>query len=182
MFAEQPLFWWLLGLTGVLAAALVLAQRDVRQWLEGTLARWRHRADSGAAPLVQAGVAANTPAPHSTGTAAASDGVATLTLIQGREILAVLRCPVNQVGEHTIGRSPVLCDQVVENNTVSRCHARLLWEPQSERWYIEDLGSKNGTYVNGEALQAYLPVLLRQGTRLILGGLELTVVTGSRRT
>lgn len=181
MFAEQPLAWWLLGLAVMLAAVLGLAQRDVRRWLEGTFARWRPRAGSEAASLAQAGIAADAPAPPTTAPPS-SDGVATLTLIHGREILAVLRCPVKQVGERTIGRSPVLCDQVVENNTVSRCHARLLWEPQSERWCIEDLGSKNGTYVNGEAVQAYLPVPLRQGTRLVLGGLELTVVLGSSRT
>ncbi len=103
---------------------------------------------------------------------------ATLTLFQGESILGVIKCPIDQVCERTIGRSATLCDQVINDSAVSRCHVRVVWEPKGARWYVEDLGSKNGTRLNGLPLRAYSPVLLEQDARLILGRLELTVSTG----
>ena len=45
---------------------------------------------------------------------------------------------------------------------VSRRHARISCE--QEQYYLEDLGSKNGTYVNGTELEASTPVLLKDKT------------------
>jgi pSer/pThr/pTyr-binding forkhead associated (FHA) protein len=39
----------------------------------------------------------------------------------------------------------------------------------SRRYQLIDLGSANGTYVNGERLEPHVPRLLRQGDRLRLG-------------
>ncbi len=47
-----------------------------------------------------------------------------------------------------IGRDPERCDVVIPARQVSRCHARLSPHPQGV--LLEDLGSKNGTFVNGE--------------------------------
>jgi len=46
----------------------------------------------------------------------------------------------------TIGREPT-CDIVIPDRQVSRVHARLERDP--EGFTLEDLGSKNGTHVNG---------------------------------
>ena len=49
-----------------------------------------------------------------------------------------------------------------ECRVVSRRHARISCE--QEQYYLEDLGSKNGTYVNGTELEASTPVLLKDKT------------------
>ena len=49
------------------------------------------------------------------------------------------------------------CDIVISDRQVSRRHARIRLE--GEHYYIEDLGSKNGTFVNGQELTA--PHLLK---------------------
>ncbi len=52
-----------------------------------------------------------------------------------------------------IGRDPERCDVVIPARQVSRCHARL--SPQGDRVLLEDLGSKNGTFVNGEPIDTH---------------------------
>lgn len=46
----------------------------------------------------------------------------------------------------TIGRSTD-CDIVLDDRQVSRIHARVIW--RDDHYEIEDLGSKNGTHLNG---------------------------------
>ena len=48
-----------------------------------------------------------------------------------------------------IGRHPG-CDIVVDSGSVSRQHAAI--EMKDGGWCVEDLGSRNGTIVNGETL------------------------------
>ncbi len=43
------------------------------------------------------------------------------------------------------------CEVLIPDRQVSRYHARI--EMKDENVYLEDLGSKNGTYINGEAVQ-----------------------------
>jgi DNA-binding winged helix-turn-helix (wHTH) protein len=52
--------------------------------------------------------------------------------------------------ELIIGRDPS-CDIIINDRQVSRYHTRL--ERRSDGILIEDLGSKNGTYVNGKRLE-----------------------------
>ena len=49
-------------------------------------------------------------------------------------------------GTLTIGRSAE-CDIVLDDRQVSRQHARVAW--REDHYEIEDLGSKNGTHLNG---------------------------------
>jgi serine phosphatase RsbU (regulator of sigma subunit) len=65
-------------------------------------------------------------------------------------------------GEQTVlGRHPD-CDLVLDAAAVSRQHARIVHE--GEQYYVEDLHSRNGTYVNGQLIQGRQP--LRDGDRL----------------
>ncbi len=52
--------------------------------------------------------------------------------------------------EVLVGRDQ-FCDIVLRNHTVSRQHARIVRAPDG--YYIEDLGSLNGTYINGHRLE-----------------------------
>ena len=64
-----------------------------------------------------------------------------------------------------VGRAPN-CDCVVPEDCVSRRHAQL-WR-DGERWYVRDLGSRNGTRVNG--VRVIEATEVRPGDRLDLGG------------
>ncbi|MFP3937522.1 MAG: ATP-binding protein [Phycisphaerae bacterium] len=64
----------------------------------------------------------------------------------------------------------------LSDSTVSRRHARLL--RQDGRWLLEDLGSANGTFLNGTRLVRQMPVhggdQIRCGTSLLIFGGELS--------
>ena len=49
-----------------------------------------------------------------------------------------------------IGRDPG-SDIVITNDTVSAQHARLIY--RQKQWWVEDLGSTNGTYLNEDLLE-----------------------------
>jgi pSer/pThr/pTyr-binding forkhead associated (FHA) protein len=73
-----------------------------------------------------------------------------------------------------LGRSPD-CQVIVNYPNVSAHHARLHWDGQ--QFVVEDLGSTNGTFVNGHRLTG--PVLFRPGDVLSLGGsVELVLQAG----
>lgn len=71
-------------------------------------------------------------------------------------------------GESVIGRSRT-SDVLVEEETVSRRHARLGHDTSG--WWIEDLGSANGSRINGKRLTS--GVAIKDGDRVALGKLEL---------
>ncbi|GBD09901.1 FHA domain-containing protein FhaB [Candidatus Thermoflexus japonica] len=56
---------------------------------------------------------------------------------------------------------------------VSRRHARIFF--QNDQFYIEDLGSTNGTYLNGVRLDPYSPRPLGDGDELRLGQISIRV-------
>ena len=68
----------------------------------------------------------------------------------------------------TIGRG-LNNDIILEDARVSRNHAQLRY--RSRRFWLTDLGSTNGTFVNGEPVTERA---LRDGDVVSLGGLELT--------
>lgn len=72
-----------------------------------------------------------------------------------------------------IGRAADQCELVVPHPTVSRRHARL--SLAGEALQIEDLGSTNGTAVNGTVVKAGAPTVLQAGSKLRLGDVELVV-------
>lgn len=62
------------------------------------------------------------------------------------------------------------CDLTVNTRKVSRRHAEVRYE--GEQVIIEDLGSTNGTYVNGEPVRGIR--VLKPGDRIHIGGLTIT--------
>ena len=76
-----------------------------------------------------------------------------------------LALPTRKGVRLTVGRAPT-CDCVVPEDCVSRRHAQL-WR-EDARWFLRDLGSRNGTRVNG--VRVIEPVEVRPGDRLDLGG------------
>lgn len=76
-----------------------------------------------------------------------------------------LALPRTQHARMSVGRAPN-CDCVVPDDCVSRRHAQL-WR-EGARWFVRDLGSRNGTRVNGTLVIEDVEV--RPGDRLDLGG------------
>jgi phosphoserine phosphatase RsbU/P len=67
-------------------------------------------------------------------------------------------------GDNFLGRLPE-CDIQIDSNMVSRKHARVY--PQDGRFYIEDLGSGNGSFVNGQKIT--VPTMLKTDDRIKFG-------------
>ena len=72
-----------------------------------------------------------------------------------------------------IGRDPSASSHVVVDPSVSREHARLSVEGGELR--VEDLGSTNGTYLNGRRLESGQRARVADGDELELGSVRLRV-------
>jgi DNA-binding response OmpR family regulator len=68
-----------------------------------------------------------------------------------------------------VGRA-IESDVVIASPRVSREHARL--SRKGRRWFLEDLGSTNGTFLNDERI--LVPAELRDGDTLSFGGVGFT--------
>jgi adenylate cyclase len=75
-----------------------------------------------------------------------------------------------------IGRDAEQCEAVLSHPTVSRRHARLVIAANTLQ--IEDLGSTNGTSVDGAVVIAGVLRPLQAGARLRIGDIELSVGYG----
>lgn len=64
-----------------------------------------------------------------------------------------------------IGRDPAAGLSLPDDELVSHRHARI--DPTAEGLVLEDLGSRNGTFVNGTRVEA--PTLLSPGDRVVIG-------------
>ncbi len=112
-------------------------------------------ADSAPPSTVEVFTSLNLPADPARGKAFAALAAATrppppvvvhLRMADGREI----RQRVFSQPSMVIGRDPT-CTLFIDNLAVSRQHARIVWE--EGHFVIEDLGSSNGTKVNGDPVQ-----------------------------
>jgi DNA-binding NtrC family response regulator len=87
--------------------------------------------------------------------------------------------PLPSAGTLTIGRASK-CDVVIDSGSVSRHHANLVIGAEVE---VEDVGSSNGTFVDGAKLPANQRVKLTPGVPFLTGAVTLMIQTraGSRR-
>ena len=93
-----------------------------------------------------------------------------LQVVQGAGLGPGQRLPLEQVT--TLGRA---ADNalVLPDPLISRHHARLTYRGGS--WLVEDLGGRNGTWVNEQAVDG-CPISLPAGSRLQLGETVLRLV------
>ncbi|MBD3645990.1 MAG: FHA domain-containing protein, partial [Pseudomonadales bacterium] len=66
-----------------------------------------------------------------------------------------------------IGRNPKDSPYIINHADVSRKHARI--KVMKNRIFIEDLGSTNGTSVNGQSIDDKGPVSVNDGDQIIIG-------------
>ena len=75
-----------------------------------------------------------------------------------------------QEGENILGREQIATARI-DANCVSRRHARIT--VSGERAILEDLGSKNGTFLEGEPVKG--PAVLADGSHVRMGTVEVIV-------
>ncbi len=101
-----------------------------------------------------------------TGTAANMDGQTrpreTAMLILQRGAETGRRWPLDRARSITIGRGEE-CDIALPDRQVSRVHARIEW--RQDAYYLIDMGSKNGTHLNGGEVQE-TPAALHDGDEI----------------
>ncbi len=74
------------------------------------------------------------------------------------------------IPEIVIGRSPT-CAYIIHNETVSSTHARLTYH--HDQWWLEDLRSTNGTFLNDEKVSTAIVVM--NGDELRCGQVNIRV-------
>ncbi len=87
-----------------------------------------------------------------------------------------VRWPLDKT-QMLLGRSPE-CDLVVADRQISRVHARI--RQAAEGYVLEDLGSKNGTYLNGTLVKE--PVVLQDGDVIQLALAAKFIFVGTEAT
>jgi pSer/pThr/pTyr-binding forkhead associated (FHA) protein len=71
----------------------------------------------------------------------------------------------------TLGRNPT-CDCVLNDETISAFHARLMF--RHNQWWVEDLRSTNGTFINGQ--QVASPVVITSHDNLRIGQINFAII------
>ena len=104
------------------------------------------------------------------------EGYGYLKLINLRRELSFRVFESYPVRECTVlGRSKK-CDIYINNPYLSKEHARITFE--EDKFYIEDLGSTNGTYLNGKELGSR-PVRLKDNDKITFGDISFLFVDGT---
>ncbi|MBQ8526190.1 MAG: FHA domain-containing protein [Clostridia bacterium] len=107
---------------------------------------------------------------------AEDEGYGYLKLINLRKELNFRVYESYSVRENTVlGRSKK-CDIYINNPYLSKEHARITYV--EDKFYIEDLGSTNGTFVNGKELGSR-PVRLKDNDKITFGDLSFLFVDGT---
>ncbi len=93
------------------------------------------------------------------------DGIRYLLRISGDKLL--------KEGGVVIGRNPKDSPYIINHADVSRKHARM--KVMKNRVFIEDLGSTNGTSVNGQSIEEMGPVSIDSGDQIIIGSVVMNL-------
>jgi hypothetical protein len=91
-------------------------------------------------------------------------------IFEFEDLLVATLPPLGETDALTIGRLPD-CDLVVEDGSVSKQHAVLRWSEAERRCTVKDLGSRNGTFLNGTSIGGR-EVALRDGDILSFGHVQ----------
>jgi hypothetical protein len=153
-------------------AALAAKERSELDGLFTDLPRPRHNAPSWRqrlVSLVRYGTLAGRPAAAGPQFRTARD----VTAIPAAS-LPPLHLPPQQDRRFTIGRA-LACDFTLADLSVSRWHARLHHE--DEEWLLSDLGSTNGTRLNGWRVTTSVPV--RPGDQVTFGSITFVISEGA---
>jgi pSer/pThr/pTyr-binding forkhead associated (FHA) protein len=92
-------------------------------------------------------------------TIAASPAVLTLSRISDGRVIPVMDGGI-------LGRSGKALEFFADVKTVSRCHAKV--DFRGGTWWLEDLNSTNGTWINGKRLVSEQPHPLKTGDSVSL--------------
>ncbi len=165
--ASQQFLIWLILLGAVALAALILALKKPRQQVIHA-ADYVSRRFKSKEPTGVVEKRAPEKLPEHGLMLAGFDG-------NGNPIRIAL--PPNRFAEQrlgvSLGRHPELVDEIIQDQNVSRRHVRI--SAQAGQFYIEDLNSSNGTFLNHRKLSPFKPTLLDCGALVRLGGLEFMV-------
>lgn len=82
-----------------------------------------------------------------------------------------------EAGAASIGRASD-CTIPIKDRYLSRRHAEIA--PEGTGWIVKDLGSANGTYLNGERIELQAP--LKSGDRIRIGDTEIVFVSAEHST
>lgn len=111
-------------------------------------------------PVAAGGPPPGGPAPAPVGGVPRSGAPSRLVVVAGP--LTGTTIPLTQSGI-LIGRAPS-CTLVLDDDYSSSRHARIY--PQGNQWYVEDLGSTNGTYMNDQRIQGTVPLPAGVGVQI----------------
>lgn len=133
-----------IGLLVVLWVFVFAVLRELRRDLSGV-------GGAPAAPVMTArGSASALPSPSAGGVQGAAPAASpSVPDSSGADVLEVIGGPAYDLSgfdQVVIGRHPE-CDIVIADDFASSRHARLFRRPGSRDWFVEDLNSRNGTFV-----------------------------------
>jgi predicted component of type VI protein secretion system len=89
----------------------------------------------------------------------------------------ILKNPVTQIGRSSKKRNlqpEIACDW---DGAVSHRHAKIELDPEGNAFLV-DLESTNGTMLNGQLISANIPMKLKDGDRVSLGGKTALIIHG----
>ncbi len=99
--------------------------------------------------------------------------------------VTLLRVKTNETIQITsqsfrIGKQEDMDYRILDNNAISRVHANIIY--YNGKYYIMDLGSRNGTYVNGVRIGTNSSLEISNGSRLLLADEEfyIQITNGAR--
>jgi pSer/pThr/pTyr-binding forkhead associated (FHA) protein len=82
----------------------------------------------------------------------------------GKRVIAIAQGRLPKEGERLVVGRQAGCEIIIDARKVSREHAAFIF--RNGRWYVEDLGSANGTRINGSRLPPSSPHALKSGDML----------------
>lgn len=156
---------WIITLGVLTLLALILALRKPRQQVIRVVEQFSLRTGKRGAARRNKEQTKNRLPQHGLVLAGFDSNGARVRIVLPPDIFAGKRLGV------ALGRHPELVDTVIDDDRVSKRHVRI--SVQEGRYYLEDLNSTNGTFIDNRKLSPFRPVRLEYGASIRLGSLEL---------